>query len=103
MRAIKIALVLFVLGMMLAAYHLGIFEKLSEPAKLKESLVGLGLWGYLAFIVSYTLLQPFGVPGSVFIWSAPLLWPWPVAFVLSMIGTQSASVVGFSFSRFMAR
>jgi uncharacterized membrane protein YdjX (TVP38/TMEM64 family) len=35
--------------------------------------------------------------------AAPLIWPWPVAFVLSMIGTMAASVVGFSFARFVAR
>jgi uncharacterized membrane protein YdjX (TVP38/TMEM64 family) len=39
----------------------------------------------------------------VFIVAAPLIWPWQVAFVLSMIGTMCASVVGFSFARFVAR
>jgi uncharacterized membrane protein YdjX (TVP38/TMEM64 family) len=103
MRNIKIALVLFVFSMMFLAYELGLFTHFAEPAKLKESLLALGAWGYLAFVVSYMCLQPFGIPGSIFIWSAPLLWPWPLAFVLSMIGTQAASVVGFSFSRFIAR
>jgi uncharacterized membrane protein YdjX (TVP38/TMEM64 family) len=102
-RNIKIALVLFVALMMLITYQLGLFEHFAEPVKLKEALVGLGEWGYLAFVVSYTFLQPFGVPGTIFIWSAPLIWPWPVAFVLSLIGTQAASVVGFSFSRFIGR
>lgn len=100
---LKIALVLLVVTMMLIAYQMGIFAHFSEPAKLKEGLVGLGSWGYLAFVVSYALLQPFGVPGTIFIWSAPLIWSWPVAFVLSMIGTQAASVVGFSFTRFIGR
>src|SRR5258706_5567984 len=35
--------------------------------------------------------------------AAPLIWPWPVAFVLSMAGTTAASVVGFSFARFVGR
>jgi uncharacterized membrane protein YdjX (TVP38/TMEM64 family) len=39
----------------------------------------------------------------VFILVAPLIWPWPVAFGLSMVGTMAASVVGFSFARFVAR
>jgi len=43
------------------------------------------------------------VPGTVFIMAAPLIWPWPVAFGLSMTGTMAASVVGFSFARFVAR
>ncbi len=63
----------------------------------------MGTSGYVAFIVAYTLLQPFGVPGTVFIVAAPLIWPWPVAFALSMVGTMSASIVGFSVARFLAR
>ena len=63
----------------------------------------MGAWGYFAFVCAYTVLQPFGVPGTVFIVAAPLIWPWPIAFALSMVGTMSASVVGFSFARFVAR
>src|SRR5262249_33643548 len=54
-------------------------------------------------LVAYTLLQPFGVPGTVFVMAAPLIWPWPVAFALSMTGSMTASVLGFSFARFVAR
>jgi uncharacterized membrane protein YdjX (TVP38/TMEM64 family) len=43
------------------------------------------------------------MPGTIFIFAAPLIWPWPVAFGLSMTGTMAASVVGFSFARFIAR
>jgi uncharacterized membrane protein YdjX (TVP38/TMEM64 family) len=35
--------------------------------------------------------------------AAPLIWPWPIAFALSMTGTMAASVIGFSFARFVAR
>ena len=85
------------------AERLGIFERLSEPARLAKALVDLGPWGYLAFVAAYAVLQPFGVPGTVFVIAAPLIWPWPVAFALSMTGTMAASVVGFSFARFVAR
>jgi uncharacterized membrane protein YdjX (TVP38/TMEM64 family) len=63
----------------------------------------MGGWGFVVFVVAYTVLQPFGVPGTVFIVAAPLIWPWPTAFALSMLGTMCASVVGFSFARFVAR
>lgn len=86
-----------------AAKALGVFERIGEPARLATSLVELGGWGYLAFIVAYATLQPFGVPGTAFVVAAPLIWPWPVAFALSMTGTLAASVVGFSFARFVAR
>jgi uncharacterized membrane protein YdjX (TVP38/TMEM64 family) len=103
MRNPRIAALLFVLALLVVAQRLGIFHQFSDPAQVKATLVDLGPWGYLAFVVAYAALQPFGVPGTVFIWAAPLIWPWPVAFALSMTGTMAASVVGFSFSRFIAR
>lgn len=86
-----------------AAHRLGILQRFAAPAELGRTLLELGPWGYLAFVAAYAVLQPFGVPGTVFIVAAPLIWPWPVAFALSMTGTMIASVVGFSFARFVAR
>jgi uncharacterized membrane protein YdjX (TVP38/TMEM64 family) len=96
------AVVLLVVGLVVAQ-RAGLFELFSEPARVKQALVELGPWGYVAFVGSYAVLQPFGVPGTVFVFAAPLIWPWPVAFALSMAGTMAASVVGFSFARFVAR
>ncbi|RKG72457.1 TVP38/TMEM64 family protein [Corallococcus exercitus] len=95
-----VALVFVMFGL---AWHLGIFTQAADPKTLARTLVAMGAWGYLAFVVAYTVLQPFGVPGTVFIVAAPLIWPWQTAFVLSMVGTMSASVVGFSFARFVAK
>ena len=92
-----VAVVLFV------AHRMGLLEQFADPARARATLVGLGVWGYVAFVAAYAVFQPFGVPGTVFVWAAPLVWPWPVAFALSMTGTMAASVVGFSFARFVAR
>jgi uncharacterized membrane protein YdjX (TVP38/TMEM64 family) len=99
----KVGVVIFVAAALALAYRFGVFEELSEPRKFAQNLVAMGGWGYAAFILAYTVLQPFGVPGTVFIVAAPLIWPWQTAFVLSMVGTMCASVVGFSFARFVAR
>ncbi len=99
----RLAVVALVLLTIAAAYHFGVFARVAEPKALADTLVEMGAWGYLAFIVAYTVLQPFGVPGTIFIVAAPLIWPWKTAFALSMIGTMSASVVGFSFARFVAK
>ena len=103
MRKTKLAAVLVVLVALVLAQRFGVFEQFADPARAKQTLVALGSWGYVAFIAAYAALQPFGVPGTVFIMVAPLIWPWPVAFGLSMMGTMAASVVGFSFARFVAR
>lgn len=103
MRRAKVAAVIAVAVMLVGAERLGLFHLFADPPRVKAALVSLGPLGYLAFVAAYTCLQPFGVPGTVFVMAAPLIWPWPVAFALSMIGTLSASVVGFSFARFVAR
>lgn len=99
----KIAAVLAVVALLVVAQQLGILRQFADPARVSRTLADLGPWGYVAFVVAYAVLQPFGVPGTVFIWAAPLIWPWPIAFALSMTGTMAASVVGFSFARFVAR
>lgn len=96
-------MVLGVATLLVVAQQLGVFHQLADPAGLKLAIVGLGPWGYVAFVGAYAALQPFGFPGSVFIWGAPLIWPWPVAFAVSLAGTMAASVVGFLFARFVAR
>ncbi len=88
---------------LLLAHQAGVLEQFGEPSRLKQALIDAGGWGYALFIVAYAAFQPFGLPGTVFIVAAALIWPWPVAFVLSMVGTMAASVVGFSFARFVAR
>ena len=102
-RAAKVAAVLGVLGLLALAHRSGILQQFAEPAKVARSLRELGILGGAVFVLAYALLQPFGVPGTVFILAAPLIWPWPIAFALSMVGTMAASVVGFSFARFVAR
>jgi uncharacterized membrane protein YdjX (TVP38/TMEM64 family) len=85
------------------AERTGTLARFAEPGQLRAWLIAQGGYGQLAFVVAYGLLQPFGVPGTVFLLVAPLLWPWPEAFALTMAGTMTASVVGFSFARFVAR
>ena len=102
-RALKLGAVAAVVLLLVLAHRLGILQLFVDPSGIARMLRDLGGWGYLVFLVSYTMLQPFGVPGTLFVMAAPLIWPWPVALGLSMAGTMAASVVGFSFARFVAR
>jgi len=99
-KLLVVGAVLIALGL---AYYLGVFELVGEPKVLVQTLREMGPWGGLAFVVAYTLLQPFGVPGTIFIVAAPLIWPWSTAFGLSMVGTMGASIIGFAFARFIAK
>ena len=102
-RNMKIGVAGGVVVLLVVAWQFGVFSHLDNPRGLAQSLVAMGAWGYVVFLVAYTVLQPFGVPGTIFVVAAPLIWPWPTAFALSMVGTMAASVVGFSFARFVAR
>jgi uncharacterized membrane protein YdjX (TVP38/TMEM64 family) len=99
----RIALVFVAILIVVVAWRLGVFNAAQDPRHFADKLVALGVWGYVAFVVAYAVLQPFGLPGTVFIFAAPLIWPWPVAFALSMTGTMAATSVGFLFSRFVGR
>lgn len=105
-RALRIArtslVVLAAVGVA-AAYRTGVFAQLSSPADLARDVAAMGVAGYVIFVIAFALLQPFGAPGTVFVIAAPLIWPWQTAFALSMTGTMAASVIGFSFARFIAR
>ncbi|HET7544926.1 MAG TPA: VTT domain-containing protein [Polyangiaceae bacterium] len=102
-RALRLGLVLAVALLAALAHRFGILQLFVDPSGIANLMRGLGGWGYVVFLVSYTALQPFGMPGTLFCMAAPLIWPWPVAFGLSMTGTMAASVVGFWFARFVAR
>ena len=102
-RTLKVALILAVVLLLVLAHQLGVLQRFADPAGVARTLRDFGVWGYVLFVLAYALLQPFGVPGTVFVVAAPLIWPWPVAYALSMTGTMAASVVGFSFARFVAR
>ena len=99
----RLLALLLVVGLVVTGWQTGLFDNLDKPRALADALLAMGPRGYLAFVVTYALLQPFGIPGTVFVIAAPLIWPWPVAFALNMTGTMLASVIGFSFARFVAR
>jgi uncharacterized membrane protein YdjX (TVP38/TMEM64 family) len=103
LRNARIGLVSAIVVALLVAWRAGVFAHVAEPKVLAQGIVDMGLGGYAAFVIAYALLQPFGVPGTVFVVAAPLIWPWPIAFALSLTGTMAASVIGFSFARFVAR
>jgi len=102
-RALRVGLVAGVVLLLVVAQRLGILQLFVDPSAIANLLRALGGWGYVVFLLAYTALQPFGFPGTLFVMAAPLIWPWPVALALSMTGTMAASVVGFSFARFVAR
>lgn len=85
------------------AWKAGFFSGAMGPRAIGREIALMGAWGYLAFLGAFTVLQPFGVPGTIFTVAAPLIWPWPVAFTLSLCSMLASSTLGFAFARFVAR
>lgn len=99
----KLALLVAVVVLVAAAHRLGLFGLFGDAATAKRTLLGLGPLGYVAYLAAFALLQPFGVPGFAFVIAASLVWPMPIAIALSLVGSCFASIVGFSFARYVAR
>ena len=104
MQTIARVALLMAAGLALAAAQLlGLFDLLWDGERLSELLLGLGGWGYLLYVLSFALLEPFFVPGVLFVVPAALVWEPRVAFSLSLLGSIGAGAIGFGFARFLAR
>lgn len=101
-RILRFALGLVVLAAAIALLVSGVFEDLSAES-VRSWLTNSGPWGPVLFLVSFALLQPFGFAAHVFIIGASLVWPAPIAFGLSWVGTVAAGCAAFGFARFMGR
>ena len=86
-----------------AVAALWIFDVIPDPASVGIWLQDAGPIGALAFIIAFAGLQPWGLPGSLFVIPAALVWPPLAAFALSWIGANLASLVGFLFARWAGR
>ena len=70
---------------------------------MRSVLLESGAWGPLLYVAAFALLEPFGVPGILFVVPAALVWPLSVAVALSWLGAVLAGLVGFVFARWVAR
>jgi uncharacterized membrane protein YdjX (TVP38/TMEM64 family) len=91
-----------VLGIAAFGYFGGYFQYL-DPARLRELLQDAGPWGPLAMIGLFTLLEPFGAPGAIFMMASATLWPFWEAFAVNMLGATGAGMLGFTFARYLGR
>ena len=99
---LKIALAAVVASVIAWVYASGAYEQF-DPATMRVWFQDAGAWGGLLFIAAYSLLQPFGVNGLVFLLSAPLIWSPTEAFLLNWAGTIGTGLFSFSGGRFVAR
>jgi len=99
---LKIALAAALAGFVAWIYASGAYQRL-DPATMRVWFRDAGPWGGALFIAAYSLLQPLGVNGLVFLLSAPLVWAPTEAFLLNWAGTVGTGLFSFFGARFVAR
>ena len=99
---LKIAIAAAVASAIAWIYASGAYEE-RDPATLRVWFRQAGPWGGVLFIAAYSVLQPFGVNGLVFLLSAPLIWSPTEAFFLNWAGTVGSGLFSFAGARFIAR
>lgn len=100
---IRIGALAVVLAGLAAFVAAGGIDFVRDGDRVEEFFTDSGATGPIVFVLVMWCLQPWGVPGAVFMVPASLIWPWPVAMGLSWVGNLGASSIAFAFARFVAR
>jgi uncharacterized membrane protein YdjX (TVP38/TMEM64 family) len=98
-RLILLAAILAVAGF---GYFSGLYQYLA-PERLRLLLTEAGIWGPVVIILLFSILEPFGTPGVIFLLTAATLWPFPLAFLVNWLGATGAGMIGFAFARYLGR
>ncbi len=99
-RLLSLALLVVLL---VAAWYSGAFNAFRNPEQVRALIDSWGAWAYVLYLVSFVLLMPFGIPAFVWVLPAGALWPFWVAYPLSLLAVAGASSIGFLFARYIAR
>lgn len=99
----RIALLGLVAGVLTALYVQGFFGFVQDPERVRAALHALGIWAPVLYVVGFSLLEPFFVPGLAFVIPGAFVWDFPTLFALSWLGSVGAGVVGFGFARYLGR
>ncbi len=74
-----------------------------DAETLRARIESWGVFGPVGYLLIMWLVQPFGVPGFVFMVPASVVWNTPAAIVLSWVGNMGASWIAFEFTRRVGR
>lgn len=99
---LKITAAAAIAGLVAWIYVSGAYQE-ADPATMRVWFREAGPWGAVLFVAAYSVLQPLGVNGLVFLLSAPLIWSPVQAFLLNWAGTVGTGLFAFFGARFVAR
>jgi len=79
----------------------GALDPFAEPERLHRLLAETGVAGPLVWWLAFAALEPFGVPGLVFMIPASLAWPPAVAIALCLAGSVGAGVFAYTLAHWV--
>jgi uncharacterized membrane protein YdjX (TVP38/TMEM64 family) len=94
----RLALAIGVLSALLVAWRTGVFAWVTHE-NIHRALGETGPWGPLLYVLAFAVLEPFGVPGAVFVLPASLAWSPSFAIAMSVLGATGAGVVSYVLAR----
>jgi uncharacterized membrane protein YdjX (TVP38/TMEM64 family) len=98
----RVVLSVLAFTLLFTAWQLGAFESFGSPDKVRALIASWGVWAYVLYVVTFIVLMPFGIPAFVWVLPAGILWPFWVAYPLSLLAVAGGSSVGFLFARYIA-
>ena len=72
------------------------------PELLRDTIQNSGNWGFVVYVLGFSLPQPVGVTAHLFLPAAGLIWPLPQALLLSQVGLLGGALVSYGGGRAMA-
>ena len=98
-RNLKIVAALALLAVVVWAIASGTAGEFLEEDAFRDRINSWGVFGPIVFVGSMWAVQPFGLPGVLFMVPASLVWSAPVAILLSWTGNMGASWIAFEVTR----
>ncbi len=95
---LRFGLAIGVLVALFAAWQNGAFAWVTHE-NIRRLLAESGMWGPVLYVVAFSLLEPFGVPGAGFVLPASLAWPTDFAIAMSVLGATGAGMTSYWLAR----
>jgi len=98
---VRIGLFLLVLGVLLGVGKALGLEAYAKPARLKSMLLGIGVWGYVAYIGLFAVGSLVGIPGLLFVAGGVLIYGKLQGAGIAIFAGVTAVTVQFSIARWV--
>ena len=81
----RVVLSVLAMALVFAAWRLGAFETFGSTDRVHALIDSWGAWAYVLYVATFVVLMPFGIPAFMWVLPAGILWPFWVAYSLSLL------------------